>query len=84
MLSDLSTNGNGKTVTRSQTFSIISYVHIEFWAFRSDLTEKGHYYLSAGQSKSSEPDICTAVIPQEQGRFPGAVWCGRAIERLID
>jgi hypothetical protein len=65
MLSDLPTNGNGKTVTISQTSSIISYVHIEFWAFPSDSTEKGHYHLSAGQSKLTEPDICTAVIPEE-------------------
>jgi hypothetical protein len=80
MLPDLPTDGNGKTVTRSQTFSMILHVYIEFWALRSDSTEKGHYHLPAGQSKSNEPDICTAVILQEQRRFLGAVWSGRAIE----
>jgi hypothetical protein len=75
---DLPTNGNGKTVTSSQTFSRISHVYIELSVFRS--IEKGHYHLSAGQGKLSESDICTAVIFQEQGRFSGAVWCGSAIE----
>jgi hypothetical protein len=30
-----------------------------------------------------ELNLWTAVISQEQGRFPGAVWCGSAIEWLI-
>jgi hypothetical protein len=80
MYPDLPTNENGKTVTSSQTFARISYVETEFWVFRPDSIEKGHYHLSAGQGELSKSDICTAVIPQEQGRFLGAVWRGSAIE----
>jgi hypothetical protein len=80
MSPDLPTNGNGKTVTSSQTFSSISQVYIEFSVFRSDSIDKGHYHLSTGQGELSESDICTAVISHEPGRFPGAVSCGSAIE----
>jgi hypothetical protein len=38
---DMTTNRNGKTITSSERFSIISQVYSEFREFRSEHIEKG-------------------------------------------
>jgi hypothetical protein len=48
---------NGKTVTNSERFSIISEVYNEFCVFRSKLIEKVHASFDRGQGSLKDDKI---------------------------